>query len=272
MNPAAEIVPPGVVTTTLPEEPLATTAVMLVADTTVNEEAGVPPKLTAVAPLKLFPVIVTIAPVAALVGVNEATVGEGRKVKLVADEVVPPGLVTVMTPVAPDPTVTVIVVAVFVVIAASVPPIVTDVAPLKLVPMRVIFAPLAPDVGVKEVIVGSGINVKLAADEPVPPAVVTVITPVAPAPAVTVILVAVFAVMAAAVPPIVTEVAALRLVPLIITLVPLAPDAGVNEVIVGAGTKRNPAEEAVPPGVTTLRLPDAPELTTAVMLVADTTV
>ena len=36
MNPAREIVPPGVVTTTLPEVPLATTAVMLVALTTVN--------------------------------------------------------------------------------------------------------------------------------------------------------------------------------------------------------------------------------------------
>jgi len=99
-----------------------------------------------------------------------------------------------------------------------------------------------------------------------------VITPVVPDPTVTVILVAVFAVIVAAVPPKVTAVAPLRLVPVIITEVPLAPIVGVNEVMVGAGINVNPAEEAVPPGVVTLTLPEAPAPTTAVMLVADTTV
>ena len=53
-------VPPGAVTDIVPLAPLATTAVMLVALTTVKEVAAVPPKLTAVAPVKLVPVMVTV--------------------------------------------------------------------------------------------------------------------------------------------------------------------------------------------------------------------
>jgi hypothetical protein len=75
VKPASTPVPPGVVTLTFPEVPAAITAVMLVAETTVKEVAAVPPKLTAVAPVKLVPVKVTVAPVAALVGVNEVIVG-----------------------------------------------------------------------------------------------------------------------------------------------------------------------------------------------------
>ena len=62
-------------TDTLPDAPDATIAVMLVDDTIVNDVAAVPPKLTLVVPLKLVPVIVTVAPVPALVGVNEEIVG-----------------------------------------------------------------------------------------------------------------------------------------------------------------------------------------------------
>ncbi len=53
-------VPPGVVTDIIPLVPIATTAVILVALTTVKEVAAVPPKLTAVAPVKLVPVMVTV--------------------------------------------------------------------------------------------------------------------------------------------------------------------------------------------------------------------
>ena len=45
------------------------------AETILKEDAVVPPKLTAVAPEKFVPVIVTVAPVAALVGVKEVMVG-----------------------------------------------------------------------------------------------------------------------------------------------------------------------------------------------------
>jgi hypothetical protein len=44
---------------------------MVVEFTTVNDAAAVPPKLTAVAPVKLVPDIVTVVPVFAEVGVNE---------------------------------------------------------------------------------------------------------------------------------------------------------------------------------------------------------
>ena len=53
-------VPPGVVTAIVPVVPLATTAVILVALTTVKEVTAVPPNLTTVAPVKLVPVIVTV--------------------------------------------------------------------------------------------------------------------------------------------------------------------------------------------------------------------
>jgi len=64
-----------VVTDTLPEVAAPTTAVMLVAETTVKEVAAVPPKLTAVAPVKLVPVIVTVVLLPALVGLKLVIVG-----------------------------------------------------------------------------------------------------------------------------------------------------------------------------------------------------
>ena len=60
VNPTLLAMPFDVVTLTLPVAPVPTTAVMLVALTTVNEVAAVPPKLTAVAPVKFVPVIVTV--------------------------------------------------------------------------------------------------------------------------------------------------------------------------------------------------------------------
>ena len=60
VNPVLLPIPFGVVTLTLPVAPVPTTAVIVVALTTVNEAAAVPPNLTAVAPVKLVPVIVTV--------------------------------------------------------------------------------------------------------------------------------------------------------------------------------------------------------------------
>ncbi len=78
MKPLLVIAPFAVTTRTLPDLPEPTTAVMLVALTTVNEVAAVPPKLTAVAPVKFVPVIVTVCPVPAEVGLNEVIVGGGK--------------------------------------------------------------------------------------------------------------------------------------------------------------------------------------------------
>ncbi len=52
LKPARVPVPFGVVTEIAPDAPAPNTAVMRVAETTVNEAAAVPPKLTAVAPVK----------------------------------------------------------------------------------------------------------------------------------------------------------------------------------------------------------------------------
>ena len=88
VNPVRVAVPPGIVTHTLPLVPLATVAVMLVELFTVKADAAVPPKLTAVAPVKLVPVIVTVAPVAAVVGVKEVIEAKVKLIGLlIADEV-----------------------------------------------------------------------------------------------------------------------------------------------------------------------------------------
>ena len=74
-------VPKGVVTTTLYVPPLlaGAAAVMLVAELTVKLVALVPPNVTALAFEKLFPVIVTPAWPAVVIGLGltEATLGTG---------------------------------------------------------------------------------------------------------------------------------------------------------------------------------------------------
>jgi hypothetical protein len=109
VNPASVATPPGVVTETLPDAPPATTAVIVVAFTTLNEEADVPPKLTAVAPVKLVPVMVTVVPDPALVGAKEVMLGAGITVKFVPETTVIPFTVTLIGPVAaPEGTVVLI--------------------------------------------------------------------------------------------------------------------------------------------------------------------
>jgi hypothetical protein len=67
------------VTSTVPTDPAGDVAVIDVSETTLNVVAGVLPKLTAVAPVKLVPVIVTTVPpaVGPLVGDRPVTVGAG---------------------------------------------------------------------------------------------------------------------------------------------------------------------------------------------------
>ena len=272
MNPGLVAVPPGVVTETLPEVPDPTTAVILVAETTVNEEAAVPPKVTDIAPVKLVPVIVTMVPLPALVGMNEVMVGAGINVNpgLVA---VPPGVVTETFPEVPKPTTAVILVADTTINEEAVMlPKLTVVAPVKLVPLMVTVVPLPALIGVNEVMVGAGINMNpgLVA---VPLGVVTETFPDVPPATTAVMLVAETTVNeVAAVPPKLTAVALVKLVPVMVTVVPLTALVGVNEVMVGAGTNVNPGLVAVPPGVVTETFPDVPPATTAVMLVAETTI
>ena len=83
-------------------------------------------------------------------------VGPSIKVN-VADEVaVPPGVVTIIVPVAPAPTTAVILVALTTTNdVAAVPPKLTAVAPVKFVPVIVTVVPTTPLVGVKDVIDGT---------------------------------------------------------------------------------------------------------------------
>ena len=57
--PALVAVPAAVVTLIVPVAPAAGVAVICVAEFTINDKALVPPKFTAVAPVKLVPVITT---------------------------------------------------------------------------------------------------------------------------------------------------------------------------------------------------------------------
>ena len=154
------------------------------AETTVKSAPLTPLNVTAVAPVKVVPVIVTLVPTGPLVGVKLAIVGAlAVTVKLLELVAVPPGVVTLSGPlVAPLGTVAAIVVAELAVKLALVPLNVTAVAPVKAVPLIVTLLPTGPLAGVKLVIVGAlAVTVKLLLLVAVPPGVVTLSgPPVAP--------------------------------------------------------------------------------------------
>jgi len=155
VNPPSTALPPGVVTETFPEEPVATTAVTVVELTTLKDVAAVPPKLTAVAPSKSVPVMVTVAPLIALIGANDEIVGPAMNVNP-ANESVPPGVVTDTLPEAPLATTAKICVGESTVNeAAAVPPKLTSVASVKSVPVMVTVAPLGALVGKKDEMTGA---------------------------------------------------------------------------------------------------------------------
>jgi hypothetical protein len=150
-------VPPGVVTEIVPViAPLGTVAEMWLASVT-EKVAVVPLNFTLVAPVKFVPVIVTLVPTTPLVGERLVIVGAATvTVKLLAELAVPPGVTIVTFPVtAPVGTVAVAeVVLLTEKVVAAMPPIVTEVAPFKCVPVTVTEVPTTPLVGEKLVIVG----------------------------------------------------------------------------------------------------------------------
>jgi hypothetical protein len=231
-------VPAGVVTLTGPVVAVAgTVAWMVVSEVTENVVAFTPLNVTAVAPVKLAPVIVTVVPLVPLVGEKLVIVGPGIiTVKLAALVAVPAAVVTLRGPVvAVAGTVAWIVVSELTEnVVAFTPLNLTAVAPVKLAPVIVTVVPLAPLVGEKLVIVGPEITVKLAVLVTVPADPVTRIGPVvAPAGTTACMAVSDVTVKVAGVPLNVTAVTEERCVPLIVTLVPAAPLAGVKPVIVG---------------------------------------
>lgn len=245
-------VPAGVVTVIFPVDAPAGTVAVILPDMITVKGAGLPLNWTDVAPVKFAPLIVTLAPTAPLVGTTP--VMRGATVKFAELVPVPPGVVTLMGPVmALAGTVAVILVAKFTLKAADMPLNLTDVAPVKVVPVIVTLVPTAPPVGVK--LVTSGLTLKLAALIAVPAGVVTPIFPVvAPAGTIAVILFDAFTVKVDDVPFHVTAVAPVKLDPLIVTLAPTTPLPGEKPVIRGA-TVNVPGLVAVPAAFATLTVP-----------------
>jgi len=237
VNPDFVAVPPGVVTLIFPVVPDPTTAVILVDELTANDDAAVPPKLTEVAPVKFVPVIVIVAPVVAEIGLKDEIVGAGINVNPVF-VAVPAGVVTLTFPDAPEPTTAVIVVELTTANdAAATPPKLTEVAPLRFVPVTVTVTPVAAVVGVKEVIVGADKNINPGFDA-VPFGVVMLTLPVAPTATTAVMVLESTTVNdAAATPPKLTAVAPVKFVPVMVTLVPAPALAGMNEVMFGPSSR-----------------------------------
>ena len=164
--------------------PPGTVAVIRLSETTVKE-AGVPPKVTLVVPVKNEPVIVRVVPVGPLAGENPVTVGGGGvTLKFVEVLPVPAELVTVMGPVVGVDTVgthAVICVSEITEKLAAAPLKATAVVPVKWLPVMVTGVPAVPLVGEKELMVGGAapFTVKLLLLAAVEPLLVTQIIPVA---------------------------------------------------------------------------------------------
>jgi hypothetical protein len=265
-------VPPGVVKLSAPVDPLPTIATIVVDETTVNEVTGVPPNVKVYVPVKLLPVMAINAPVAAAVGVKDVMLGAGINIKPFK-LAVPPGVVRLSAPVDPLPTTATIVVDETTVNAVTgVPPRVIANVASKLLPVMVINAPVAAAVGVKDIMIGAGINIKpfkLA----VPPGVVKLSAPVDPLPTTATIVVDETTVNAVTgVPPRVIADVASKLLPVMVINAPVAAAVGVKDVMMGAGINIKPFKLAVPPGVVKLSTPEDPLPTTATIVVDETTV
>jgi len=247
------LVPPGVVTvTSTVPVPAGEVAVIDVVLLTVNDVALVLPNLTAVAPVKLAPVIVTLVPPAAgpLLGEIEVTAGavaEYVNWSAALVGLVPPKWVTVTSTVpVPAGEIAAIDVALSTTTErASAPPKRTSAptlkAVMKLVPVIVTLVPppAGPLFGEIDVTVGlvKYVNWSAALVALVPPAVVTV-TSTVPVPAGTMALIELAllttADCASALPNL-TAVAPMKLVPVIVTAVPADAGFGEIDVTVGAG-------------------------------------
>jgi len=228
-------VPAGVVTPISPVvAPAGTVAWIAVSEVTVKL-ALAPLNVTAVAPLKLVPLIGTLVPTGPLAGAKPVIAGGGTTVNALVLVAVPAGVVTPISPVvAPAGTVAWITVSEVTVKLALAPLNVTAVAPLKPVPLIGTLVPTGPLAGAKPVIAGGGTTVNALLLVAVPAGVVTPIGPVvAPAGTVAWIALSEVTVKLALAPLNATAVAPVSFVPLIATLVPTGPLVGVKPVIVG---------------------------------------
>ena len=233
VKPANVELPPGRVTTTTPEAPVPTVAFIVEEEVTLKESAGVPPIVTAVAPVKDVPLMVRMVPCVPMVGVNEVTVGCETKP---VSEPVPPVVITVTTPGWPDGTTAVMVVDETVLYdTTGIPPILTDKTFVKLVPVMVIVEPAVAAVGANELMVGGGKKMNPAL-VPCPVGVITRTNPEAPLPTLALILVLETTVKeVAATSPKRTAVAPEKFKPVILMLYPLPADVGVKSLMTTGG-------------------------------------
>jgi hypothetical protein len=245
-------IPPGAVTAIGPVvAPTGTVAVIFV-DELTTKVAAVPLKLTAVAPVKLLPLMVTELPIWPLLGEKFVITGAAAKVpELVA---VPAGVCTLILPVVtPDGTTAEICTLESTVNAAFLPLNFTDDVSRKLVPLIVTVMPGGPLGGENDVIFGNGLKLGLVAE---PVGVVTVILPVvASTGTVAVICVAELTVKPAFATSKATAVAPRKLLPVSTTLVPAGPLLGANPVILGNGLNEEMLV-AVPAGFVTVIGPE----------------
>ena len=241
--------------------PLGTVPCSWVSESTVKEVAEVPLKDTALVPVKPLPVRVTWVPTGPLVGEKEVMVGGPRTEKGVAEELVPSRLETEIGPLEALPSTTarsrVSEITVKIPAVLKSPKILlkeTFVVPVKYLPVMVTSVPTGPLVGVKLVMMGGVVTVKLVVEEVVPAGFVTLMGPdVALLGTVARSWVSELTVKeVAGVPLKVTALVPVKLLPVRVTWVPTGPLEGVKETMIGGlRTVKLVAEEPEPSGVVT---------------------
>ena len=151
---------------------------------------------------------------------------------------VPAGVVTETSPVEPAPTTArTVLISSITKDWTDVPPMVTELTLIKLVPFIVTVDPLPADVGVMEVTVGGGRKRK-PLFVVVPNGLVTATSPLDPSATIAVILLSeLMEKELAGVPPRVTAVTAPNCVPVIVTVPPAGTINGEKEVMAGGAVK-----------------------------------
>ena len=236
---------PLTVTITLPvTAPAGTGTTMLVALQLVGV-AVVPLNVTVLVPWvapKFVPVIVTDVPTPPDVGERDVMLGVGSTVKVAPLLATPLTVTTRLPVVALAGTGSTMLVALQLVGVAVVPLNVTVLVPWdapKFVPVMVTDAPVPPDVGDREVMLGVGSTVKLTPLLATALTVTTTALVVAPEGPGTTMLLALQLVGVAAVPlnlTVLVPCVAPKLLPVTVTDVPTTADAGDKEVMLGVGS------------------------------------
>ena len=213
---------------------------------------AVPLNVTVLVPCddpKLVPLIVTDEPTAPELGVRLVMLGVGRTVKLAPLLATPLTVTTTLPVAAPVGTGTCIEVLLHVVgvaVVLSNTTVLLPWVPPKFVPAIVTTAPTGPELGVRLVMLGVGRTVKLTPLLATPFTVTTTLPLVAPAGTGTLIEVLAQVVGVPGVPLNVTVLVPCdepKLVPLIVTDTPTAPEVGVRLVILGVAAAEKPAQK-----------------------------